>query len=414
LKKKIAIIGGGITACACAFILNSKGYKVEIYEKTNSLGGILKDLKFNKETFLSGPQYLDKSDWIKNLFKITNFKKDFKQINLKFGSITNLFDEKTVFTKQFAHPSTNKLFTKIKKKKNKDLSLIERLGCYQSNISIPLKIWIKNFNKNFKELHVNCSVPTQISRIFFQNSKNVVSQQKKDNQFADDLLGLPNLKQYQKFFVPKKGFDDFFKKLDFYFDKQKIKIFKNKIIKINYSNKFIFLDGKNTIKADYYIWACNPVPLINASKKILLDNPSVRIITFCFDVKLKSSIQEDIYFQVFSNSNKINRIYLYKLKYKYKLNIECFFDKKLNFNEIKKITEKYLKKFGISFLKLDFQGDKKELRHILYTNNDYKTFLNFYEEFKNQNLIPGFWEEYSREKKIKKIINYFEKNKLLK
>jgi len=409
LKKKIAIIGGGITACACAFILNDKGYEVEIYEKTNSLGGILKDLKFNKKTFLSGPQYLDKSHWIKNLFKKINFKKDFKQINLKFGSITDLFDKKTVFTNQFAHPSTNRLFVKIRKKKDKNFSLIERLNCYQSNISNPLKLWIKNFNKNFKELHVNCSVPIQISRIFFKNSKNIIRQEKERNQFADDLLGLPNLKQYQKFFVPTKGFDDFFKKIDFYFDKQKIKIFKNKIIKINYSDKFIFLDGKKKIKADYYIWACNPVPLINASKKILLDNPSVRIMTFCFDVKLESSKGEDIYFQVFSNLNKINRIYLYKLENKYKLNIECFFDESLNFKEIKKITEKYLNKFGLSFLKFDFQGCKKELRHILYTNNDYKIFLNFYEEFKNQNLIPGFWEEYSREIKIKKIINYFEK-----
>ena len=52
MKKKIAIIGGGISGCVIANYLASKGNKVSLYEKSNHLGGILKDQSFNKKTFL--------------------------------------------------------------------------------------------------------------------------------------------------------------------------------------------------------------------------------------------------------------------------------------------------------------------------------------------------------------------------
>ena len=47
-KKKIAIIGSGITACACAMMLSKKKYKVEIYEKRRKIGGIIREIKNEK------------------------------------------------------------------------------------------------------------------------------------------------------------------------------------------------------------------------------------------------------------------------------------------------------------------------------------------------------------------------------
>jgi phytoene dehydrogenase-like protein len=39
MDKKIIIIGGGISGLSCAFDLNKKGFKVEIYERNNVFGG---------------------------------------------------------------------------------------------------------------------------------------------------------------------------------------------------------------------------------------------------------------------------------------------------------------------------------------------------------------------------------------
>ncbi len=43
-KEKIAIIGGGISGLACLLKLATKKYPVDLYEKSNSLGGTLQDL----------------------------------------------------------------------------------------------------------------------------------------------------------------------------------------------------------------------------------------------------------------------------------------------------------------------------------------------------------------------------------
>ena len=58
--KKVAIIGGGITGCVTALQLTKYNCKINLYEKSNLLGGILKDYKKNdKFFFFSGPQYIE-------------------------------------------------------------------------------------------------------------------------------------------------------------------------------------------------------------------------------------------------------------------------------------------------------------------------------------------------------------------
>ena len=48
-KKTFAIIGGGLSGCASALYLKSKGHDVIIYEKDSNKGGVAKDLEFDKK-----------------------------------------------------------------------------------------------------------------------------------------------------------------------------------------------------------------------------------------------------------------------------------------------------------------------------------------------------------------------------
>ena len=45
MKKKIIIIGGGITGCMAALHIDKKNFDVSIYESKNNLGGIYKSKK---------------------------------------------------------------------------------------------------------------------------------------------------------------------------------------------------------------------------------------------------------------------------------------------------------------------------------------------------------------------------------
>ena len=58
-NKTFAIIGGGLSGCASALYLRSKGHNVSIYEKDDSLGGVARDLRFDKKIYFNGPNYLD-------------------------------------------------------------------------------------------------------------------------------------------------------------------------------------------------------------------------------------------------------------------------------------------------------------------------------------------------------------------
>ena len=51
MKKKLTIIGGGITGCALALYASKKNYEVKIYEKNGFLGGILRDALIDNHLF---------------------------------------------------------------------------------------------------------------------------------------------------------------------------------------------------------------------------------------------------------------------------------------------------------------------------------------------------------------------------
>ena len=407
MKKKIAIIGGGITACACALNLIDKKYEVEIFEKKTVIGGILRDVKLENNFFLSGPQYLEESKWLKIFLKNKNLRSLFKEDNLNYGSFTELFDRSPVVSNNFAHPTTLKKYKKINLLKKNGIT--DRIGSYQTNISRPLNKWIKNFNKDIDKLHIDCSKAMQIGRVFFKTSEKKTLKEKKENNLKDKLLGVPFQKKYKSFFTPKKGYNFIFSQIYKILKKRGVKFNFNQTIKIKKIDDLKIYNNKKELNADFYIWACNPVPLIKITQNKILDNPVVKILTFFFEVDLKKKLKSDIYFQIFSNKTKINRIYIYKLSKKICVNIECFFDNKTRTEIIKNQAKKILKKFGYSFLKFDLIGEKKDLRHILFTKNDLKSFTKFYKDPKYINIIPGFWEEYGREEKILKLFKEIEK-----
>ena len=47
--KKIIVIGAGITGCVIGYYLSLKGHKVEIYEQSQNIGGVMKDSSLKKK-----------------------------------------------------------------------------------------------------------------------------------------------------------------------------------------------------------------------------------------------------------------------------------------------------------------------------------------------------------------------------
>ena len=151
----------------------------------------------------------------------------------------------------------------------------------------------------------------------------------------------------------------------------------------------------------------NPIPLLGELGYGNFDNPVIRAKVYCANIKFRKKYSsQNFYIQVFSKKTNIFRIYIYKLKNKFKITIETFIKKK--FEQLDKVVLiKILKKFKIKIDILDAFTEKKEIRHALITKSDCNKFLKFENEYKNKKIIGGGWHLFSRDKKIDYIMSKF-------
>ena len=294
-KKSIAIIGAGLSGCAAAIYLNKLGHKVTIYEKEKKLGGVAKDLVFEDNIYFNGPNYLDPDSLLINLLKKESFFNEIIEMKeISYGSYTDIFNDKVV-SKKFAHPiSLNKLI--INKKKIKSQSLLERINLYSPNERKALISWGKKFGYDISKLHKNCSHLMGFGRIFYKNEEKKILDLKKKSNIYDEILAIPNFKKANKICIPINGFNFFFKRLEKYFHKNAIDFkLQSKINIIKDNNKIYFNCSEKRIKADFFILASNPIPLLRGLNFKKLDNPAAKFELVVCDVENCNKKFENFY-----------------------------------------------------------------------------------------------------------------------
>ena len=169
-RKSFAIIGGGLSGCASALYLQSKGHNVTIYEKDSNLGGVAKDLRFDKKNYFNGPNYLDPNSLLIKLIKKEKFfKKIIDTKKLLYGSYTDIFGVKNI-NDDFAHPISTEKFTKKKNLPVKIKNLLERIQQYPVKTSKNLISWCLRFENELIKIHHECSHVLGFGRLYFKNS----------------------------------------------------------------------------------------------------------------------------------------------------------------------------------------------------------------------------------------------------
>jgi protoporphyrinogen oxidase len=94
MKKRIAIIGGGVTGLVAAYRLLKKGYEVTVFEKSDSLGGLLGDFKIEGEPIEKAYHHIFKTDkYIIDLIEELGLAKKLKW----YESKTGLYFDKKIY-----------------------------------------------------------------------------------------------------------------------------------------------------------------------------------------------------------------------------------------------------------------------------------------------------------------------------
>lgn len=406
MKKKVVIVGAGITGIVVAKILSSKNFRIYLFEKNSLIGGVMRDFEIENESFFIGPQFLDNgTDWIKLFYNKNELKKKFNFIKEDVYSYTDLF-EKHKIKHNTNQPIINynikdiRLSDKIKifgKKRNK--SLEDRLDLYPKEISKKLIEWSKNFTN---KIHLLDQSTSKIygKRVVFENNTNELNKLKQ-NKIFNEIYGKTS-ESRAKFILPKDGYNNFFKQLSNKLSKSNIKLITNSKLKIN-KNGELFNHNKK-IKYDYTIWTGNPIPLLKSFDK-KIDNEILKVQIYFVRIKNINKIS-CTYINVYSLKTKIFRIYIYKKGDYTQMSIETFFDKSNIDKEIFEQAKKILKKLNYKIVIDSKIFKKSEIRHIFLTKKDLLVFKKF-KKILPKNLIDGLWEKnLDREQKLSLYPNY--------
>ena len=414
MKKKLTIIGGGITGCALALHASKKNYEVQIFEKNSFLGGILRDAHFDKHLFFQNCQYLNPNNkWYKKLFG-NNFH--FEAFYHKKYTLSNLEGREKLFKDIAGLPITRDIkFTNLSLNSKKIISLNNRLKLYPSSISSQIFKWLTKFKFEVNDLSYLSCDGLGLRRIFPQKNLNLLKRLKQKHKNYDDLFGLPNNLLYpKKIFatLPKRGFNYFFNQITKNLLEAGVKISFNAVVKPEWQKKFLKIKYKNNfVKSDYFFWTGNPTGLIKSYGLPLLDSRHINGKNFFFN--LFGKINNNFYIQVFDANIPITRLFVYKLKNMLKLTVETNSRELKNADIIKycnKLFNRYFKKEGLKINEnLNFTKENK--KYVLVTKKDLKIIQKFNNETKNSNLITGCWLKYSRDEKINYAIKNFEKIK---
>jgi len=160
------------------------------------------------------------------------------------------------------------------------------------------------------------------------------------------------------------------------YKKTPIKVEKNELNGIHFKSRLLTFDDYDSV-----IWSANP--------NILLKGLEPR------------------YYQVFSDKTLITRVFIYSIKDKLKVTVECMGS---NHNKviIEKETQEIISEFNFS-LKLNWKGSKKEKRYIFYSHEDRAILKNLVSSCgaSRTKIIDAAWLDYGRDVKISKILSQF-------
>ena len=403
-KKKVIIVGAGITGLLSAFFLQKKKIQVEIFETKKKPGGINGDFISGEKRYISGCQYFENSFWFKLLPK--QLKNDFYKTKVNYYSYCDIFDNKDKVTKNYPDLTVDKkIDLNLEKYKSfkKCQNLFDRCFLYPRNISLKLYEWVSRYNLNeknmIKDSHKN---GLMFARIYLKKNKNL-KKLKKKSDFFDYIYGIPR-KEKLNGLLPKNGYDYFFESFSNYLIKKGVKINYTSPVRPKWKRKKLEIYSKNNLqKNDYIIWTGNPTSLVKEYSSKLLDSANISIKIFTFPVKGK--INKPFYVQSYAKKSSILRMFFYKIRNENMCAIECFNEEESS-KKICKDANKILKllKFKIKLINL-LKHQTIQKRYSTLTHTD-KFLLNDLKKYAtNTNLIPWPWELYSREGKILKINN---------
>lgn len=394
------IVGGGSVGLGTLSLLLEQGSECKLYEATDRIGGILRDIKSQDAYYFSGCQYLTKSSlWFNSLSR-----KDLLEFNQSFASFTDLFGPKSI-SREFSGPVYDGILQPLDMKINLQNSIHDKIMGYQPSVREGLLNWLTMLGVNPRDFHAASLKPLGISRIHFRSHDEKIYSWRKEEPSLAEYFGIPFANHGSELpaIIPRFGFSRYFD--EHFYTKFKESIIKNSSVQIKFhSGTFKLKSNKSPeIESRKILWSGNPNPILRALGAESLDSFNFTCQLICGEVRNWDG--DPLYVQVFSRQSKVLRVYLYKLNGVSRFTIERAYGSE-SIKSSCDFAEEILSMLDLQ-VTLEPRGVWKQSRFNLFTLRDYKSIADLDHFIQDSNLISGAWLEYSRDSKISKIVTKY-------
>jgi hypothetical protein len=396
---KVAVIGGGFTGCMAALQSARDGHEVILLESSESLGGVLREVETADGLYFNGCQYLnqgsvDRLEWSDGLTEFSH----------EYGSVTSLGNDGIRILNDCAQPSLEGEVQLCEETPINE-SALQRLQAYGSQ-SLYLIDWAQSFG-DLAQLDWHCLIPMQLSRLHFPEDMDV-PRLKMESQRANELLALPRRLRGQgaeKAWLPSEGYTQFFAKLEQSMLDLGVRIRLKSPVKPDFEEGRVILRSRSeTISSDVVVWTANPQPLLSRIYGVRLSTPPILMKLLVGDLCKGEQlpVSTPYYWQVFDSSSCVVRLYVYELGGVVKFSAETF-DTKDNDSAWFDL-QRVMQLCGLG------GGHKlssvvKQSRYVNYNSMECQAFDTLTSEMLQQGVVPGGWQHYGREEKVKNILS---------
>ena len=401
----ITLLGGGIASISLSYFLqNNKNInQINIIEKENKIGGLLRSYKFGKIYYDVGPHIIFSRNK-ENLKTILNLLGKNKS---KIKRSNKIIYNKEIFIK---YPFENELYKLPEKKLNYALKSFLNNKYKKTNPKNMKQFFLKVFGNGILKLYLepynNKIWKYPISKMDTQMVERIPRPPDKDIINSAKGIKSEGYKHQLYFNYPTKGgieslFNSFKRRLN-----NKVKIFKNqKILKIN-KNKEIFQikTNKKEFKSELLV---STIPLksfykiYKANKKIIKYSKNLKYNSIYISVfKIKGNVagnnfafmvpDRDIIFHRISKLNFLGKNYSEK-KYSF-FEIEITFRKRSKIDKMKK--KHIIDQIIAGLLKIKFIQKKSDIHSYVLKKFEYAYVIYSLEHRKSVNNIIKYYNNF--------------------
>lgn len=403
----ISIVGGGISGCLLALKFSGLGHAVSLYEASDCLGGICRDVQVGTSLFFNNCQYLNVGAESHTLFAGVDGV-DFFEFPHRYGSVNDLFDDFVVYDDfaQVVVPGRSDVAVSD----HNNNTVVERLEAYEPVVADALLSWAKRFG-NLNNLDAGNCTHMQIGRVFYSNASERVRNAKEQSSCANDMLGLPRHLfepplPIQAAALPVHGYNIFFDAIHAELVRRGVTVhLQSPVTPRMVSGKLEFSIRKQTLSDDLKVWCANPTALAHLVTGRRLEMPAMS----CFNLVATLDGESEgtpIYYQTFLRNSPFLRIFRYNLQGVNKVTVEGL-DTGLSCDELIAELNEMMGRMGWA-CRVASGHLVLQKRYTLLTLSDKETLNLLASSLSKHAVLPGGWQFYGRDEKVKAAFSAFQ------